>query len=140
MNHCPEFVLAVSTLPGPAAGPISLTEILLLLGLGGVLVIILQLRRLQTRLDALEQRLAGALPRTEGARVVPAPAAPAPAPAPLPRVDDAAPSETLAAVVAAVYAAVGVRARIVSIATGAEAKQVWSLEGRRQIFASHQVR
>jgi hypothetical protein len=53
---------------------------------------------------------------------------------------DAAPSETLAAVVAAVYAAVGVRARIVSIATGAEAKQVWSLEGRRQIFASHQVR
>jgi hypothetical protein len=30
--------------------------------------------------------------------------------------------------------------QIVAITDGSQQKQVWSLEGRRQIFASHQVR
>ena len=46
----------------------------------------------------------------------------------------------LAAIAAACHVQLGANARIVSITSGSDTKQVWSLEGRRQIFASHQVR
>ncbi|ACB76587.1 OadG family transporter subunit [Opitutus terrae] len=52
--------------------------------------------------------------------------------------------ETLAIIAAAVAAHLGAQARITSIRTGGPSvetlMQQWSLEGRRQIYSSHQVR
>lgn len=52
--------------------------------------------------------------------------------------------ETLAIIAAAVAAHLGTRARITSIRAGGPSvetlMQQWSLEGRRQIYSSHQVR
>lgn len=53
-------------------------------------------------------------------------------------------SETLAIIAAAVAAHLGAQARITSIRPGGPSvemlMQQWSLEGRRQIYSSHQVR
>jgi hypothetical protein len=50
------------------------------------------------------------------------------------------PTEIQAVLAAAVHITLGESARVVAITEGAESTHVWSLEGRRQIFASHQIR
>lgn len=71
-------------------------------------------------------------------------AAPAPAPAPAPRIDESIPGEVMALIAAAVTMTVGPRARIAGVvpshAPSHELLQQWSVEGRRQIYSSHQIR
>lgn len=137
MNQNFNLLLAAATPPVPAA-PISLTDALLVIAIGGLAVAAYQLRLVLGRLDALERRLTGGANRSAPAPAAP-PAVPTPS-APLAESNGSPSPELLAVLVAAVHAAVGRRARIVSIAEGGDGKQAWSMEGRRQIFASHQVR
>ncbi len=130
MNPRTELLFAVANPAAPGAAPISLTDALLLLAFAGLLAAAYQLNRVVQRLNALEGRL-------NSARAQPAPVA---APAALPPTGDGLAPEVLAAIVAACHVQLGGRARIVSITDPADLKQVWSLEGRRQIFASHQPR
>lgn len=109
---------------------ISLTDALLVLSFGGLLVAAYQLNRVLQRLEAIERRLAADRPRPE-------PIVPVAAVAPT---DAKISPDIFAAIAAACHVQLGANARIVSIRDGADLKQVWSLEGRRQIFASHQVR
>jgi hypothetical protein len=110
---------------------ISLTDALLLLVVVGLFAATYQLNKLFRRIEALEERLASAPARPAHAVAVPPAAVP---------VGNALPSELPALIAAAAYVALGRPVRIVSIAEGPESKHVWSLEGRRQIFASHQRR
>jgi hypothetical protein len=122
--------------PAPIAGApaIGLTDALLLLVFAGLLVAIYQLNQVLQRLRALETARAG----TSSAPAAPTSSAPVPVAS---RADDApVPPEFVAAIAAACHLTLGRPLRIVSIVDEAEQKQVWSLEGRRQIFASHQVR
>jgi hypothetical protein len=131
MNSSLEIVLAVTDPVAPGAAAISLTDALLVLSLAGLLVAAYQLNRVLQRLEAIERRL-------ETSRAQPAPVLAA---APPGRGDhEPLPPDVLAAIVAACHVQVGGRVRIVSIADAADSKQVWSLEGRRQIFASHRPR
>ena len=131
MNPNLEILLTVARTATPGAAPISLTDALLLLFLGGLLVAAWQLHRVVQRLDALERRLTSARTRPEPMTPPPAPGQPA---------GETVSPELVAALMAACHVALGRPARIVSITDEAELKRVWSLEGRRQIFASHQVR
>jgi hypothetical protein len=127
MNPSDTLWLAVASPTAPTGAVISLTDALLVLCFAGLLVAAYQLNRVLLRLDRLERRLA---PR--GAR--PEPVAPAAA------TSGRLPPQILAAIAAACEEQCGAEARIVSITDGADHQQGWSLEGRRQIFASHQVR
>jgi hypothetical protein len=103
---------------------------LLVLSFGGLLVAAYQLSRVAHRLNSLERRFAATAPRpgaSAAANAGPAGGA-------------TLPPHILAAIVAACEDEFDAPMRIVSITPGAEQKQVWSMEGRRQIFASHQVR
>jgi len=131
--HLRPFLAAAAEAPA-----ISLTDALLLLAVAALVVVTYQLHNVVRRLSALEARwratpvpvqAAAASARSDSLPGEP-PAAEIGAPAP----------EIRAALAAAVYAMLGRSARIVAITDGAETSQVWSLEGRRQIFASHQVR
>jgi hypothetical protein len=130
MNPYPELLLAVASAPPPGQAQISLTEALLVLCFGGLLMAAYQLSRVAHRLKALERRSAttahhpGALSTSNSGSAGEA----------------TLPPHILAAIVAACEDEFDVPIRIVSITSGAEQKQVWSMEGRRQIFASHQVR
>ncbi len=124
------FLAAAAALPSE----ISLTDALLLLVFAGLIAATWQLTKLLRRLDTLEERLV-APPAPRPVAVVSAAAAPAPQPVPA-----ALAPEFPAVIAAAVYAALGQPVRILSITEVAGGQQVWSLEGRRQIFASHQVR
>lgn len=79
--------------------------------------------------------LMGVYFRRAGAQVQVSPVAVVPAPTPA----AALPPETLAAIAAAVHVALGPRHRIHAIVP-VSADLDWAHEGRRQIFASHQVR
>ena len=50
------------------------------------------------------------------------------------------PPEQIAAIVAACEVVLECPARVVAISSVTDGQQVWSLEGRRQIFASHKIR
>ena len=128
------FALASPSAAGGAV--ISLTDALLLLCLAGLLVAIYQLNRLLRQLEGIERRLATGGLRQE----VVGPTGPARSTAPAVAANDGLPPHILAAIAAACHVQLGANARIVSITSGSDTKQVWSLEGRRQIFASHQVR
>jgi hypothetical protein len=128
MNSYPGFFLAQANSSATGAAPISLTDALLVLCFGGLLVAAYQLNRVVHRILALERRVNAA--RAPLALVLP-PASPA---------GDNLPPHVVAAIVAACEEELGGNAHIVSIAHGTDQKQMWSHEGRRQIFASHQVR
>lgn len=68
----------------------------------------------------------------------------APTAAPAPVVPAGTPPETLAIIAACVATTFGAKARITAIKTAGPSvemlMQQWSLEGRRQIYSSHQVR
>ena len=76
--------------------------------------------------------------------VTPAPATTtAPAPAPAARAADDIPGEVMALIAAAVAVTVGPNARIAAVhptAPSLDLLQQWSVEGRRQIYSSHQIR
>lgn len=128
------FALASPSAAGGAV--ISLTDALLLLCLAGLLVAVYQLNRLLRQLEGIERKLATGVPRQE----LGLPAGPAVSRAPAVAANEELPPHILAAIAAACHVQLGANARIVSITSGSDTKQVWSLEGRRQIFASHQVR
>jgi hypothetical protein len=127
-----DLTLLCATVVPPAAAPapVTFTQALLILCFGGLLVAAYQLNRVVHRLGAIERRIAVA-PRQPG------PASPPPAvqlsPGPL------AP-QLVAVIAAACEETLEGPVQIVAITDGSQQKQVWSLEGRRQIFASHQVR
>ena len=127
----PERLLALADPAVPGVAAISLTDALLVLALAGLLVAAYQLNRVLQRLDGIERQL-------KSGRAQPAPVVAAALPERA--CEDALPSEVLAAIVAACHVQVGGQFRIVSIADATDLKQVWSLEGRRQIFASHRPR
>ena len=66
--------------------------------------------------------------------------------APVPLVETGPSPQVLAVIAAAVAHTVGVRARIAAVVPlkttppGIEVLQPWSVEGRRQIYSSHQIR
>lgn len=130
MNPNPSLLLALSSpaAAGPAA--ISLTDALLLLSFGGLLVAAYQLNRVLQRLAAIERRLE-AVPVRNAApvQILETPAE-----------NGDLPPHVVAAITAACFVEMGESARVVSIRSEDDSKRVWSLEGRRQIFASHQVR
>lgn len=128
MDPNPELLLTLASSPVPGAAQISLTDALLVLCFGGLLVAAYQLNRVVQRLGVIERRL-------PAVRVRPEQATP-----PGPPGSGALPPHVLAAIVAACEEEFDAPARIVSISHGTDQKQVWSMEGRRQIFASHQVR
>lgn len=66
-------------------------------------------------------------------------APPAPAAAPVPAPSDELAPELVAAITAAVYVTLGANVRIKAVVP-VEHSPTWAHEGRRQIFASHQVR
>lgn len=134
------FLLSCTITPVFAAvtGPslITFTEALLLLAVAALLVATFQLRQVARRLSVLEERL--------GAAPLPPPSASQPAARgatpPLTVVEPHPPTEIQAVLAAAVHMTLGESARVVAITEGVESTHVWSLEGRRQIFASHQIR
>jgi hypothetical protein len=131
-HHASSPAFAAAT--GPS--PISFTEALLLVAVAALLVATFQLRRVARRLSLLEERLG------------PAPLAPASAAPPIPagaaatvgEVEPRLPAEIQAVIAAAIHVTLGHSAQVVAITEGVESTHVWSLEGRRQIFASHQLR
>lgn len=132
MNTSDSLMFALAGPSAPGGPVVSLTDALLVLCFAGLLVAAYQLNRVLQQLARIERRLAEGGPRSE-----PGVLAPAASSAPVP--DDLSP-HVLAAIAAACHVQLGANARIVSITAGGDPKQVWSLEGRRQIFASHQVR
>lgn len=86
----------------------------------------------------LRRRLAGL-----SAPLNPAPASPKPGPSSKPApADGELPPELIAVIAAAIQVTLGgVRHRVVSVSTGNQAdRSAWSVEGRRQVFQSHNVR
>jgi hypothetical protein len=114
-----------------AGGTIVFADVLSFLTMAGLLLAVYQLQRVARRLAAIEKRLNVAQPQA----VPPPPAAPPVVPR-----EESLPAEVAAVIAAACHAALGQGARIVSIADASDLHRVWSIEGRRQIFASHQVR
>ncbi len=131
--HFRSFLAAAAEAPA-----ISFTDALLLLAVAALVVVTYQLHNVVRRLTALEARLRASPAPVQAAAVsarsdsMPGESLPVETGAPSP--------EIRAALAAAVYAMLGRSARIVAVTDGAETSQVWSLEGRRQIFASHQIR
>lgn len=123
-----------AAMTGPS--PISFAEALLLLAVAALLVATFQLRRVARRLSVLEARLGPApLPPTAALHPVSTGTAPSMA------VGNSQLAPDIQAVLAAaVHATLGESARVVAITDGVESTHAWSLEGRRQIFASHQIR
>jgi Na+-transporting methylmalonyl-CoA/oxaloacetate decarboxylase gamma subunit len=124
MNSASFSILALAV-PPAARCTIVFADVLSFLTAAGLLVAVYQLQRVARRLAAMEERLAGAQPRA--------------VPSVVPR-EETLPAEVAAVIAAACHAALGRGARIVSIADASDLHRVWSIEGRRQIFASHQVR
>lgn len=135
MNVTAYCVHLGSTATAATAAPaISLTDALLLLVFAGLLLVAYHLHRIGRQLAALAVQPAASVERP-APRVAPVALAPVPVGA-----GEGPPPEIQAAIAAAVYVLLGESARVVAITEGAETSQVWSLEGRRQIFASHRVR
>ncbi len=110
-----------------------------------VLVLGLQVSRLAARVRTLDDELVrlGRAPAPSRETAPPAPAVPASAPAPAPAPAVAAPEaelpvELVAVIAAAVKLSVQGAYRISAIIP--VASQDWAQDGRRQIFASHQIR
>lgn len=120
--------------PLPAASGNGISPLLVLVGLG---VVWYYLHRIAGGLDRIGNRLARAAPAPSASAA--AAVAPPPVRAAVP-VEQAIPSETVAVIAAAVHAALGQPVRIVAIADTGDSLRTWSMEGRRQIFASHQIR
>lgn len=115
---------------------IDVRTVLLVLALVGLAYALRQVSLLRAEIETL---------RTPPAPTpTPAPAAPkaavapvaAPAPAPL---GPPTPGE-LVAIFAAVHSVFGGSARLVAVAPVPSSQVMWSLEGRREVFRSHQVR
>lgn len=138
MNPSAHYLHLSPALAAAAEAPvISFTEALLLLACAGLMIVTYHLRKLSRQLAALERRFR----ESAGPAVAPKPTPVAVAAvAPAGVTSDGPPPEIRVAIVAAVHAMLGRSARIVAVTDGAETSQVWSLEGRRQIFASHQIR
>jgi hypothetical protein len=97
-------------------------------------------------LVALVGRLLAATHPDTPAAAEPAAVAPVPASADADADADAAPPEVLAAIAASIFVMLGPKAKIAEIRTPAPAPsvealmQMWALEGRRQIYTSHNLR
>lgn len=117
-------------LPAPSSEAIEVETALLLLIAGALVYLAKLLADVRSRLTLLENRLK---PRTglQGSSGVPVSNAAA-APEPIP-------AHVLATIAAAVHYTLRVPHRLVAIAPSQEF-QAWSLEGRRQVFQSHQIR
>jgi hypothetical protein len=106
----------------------------------GIAVAALVLSIISLRRPPAAAPVAGPAPVAIAAPTPPAPvAAPVPAAAVAPVPTGIAP-ETMAIIAACVALTYGKRARIASIRPADLLLQQWSVEGRRQIYSSHQVR
>lgn len=113
------------------------SNFLLALALVGIVLLAFQIGFLRARVAALEERKA-----EPAANVDTAPSAipPVPLPPVAGEVGGALSAELLAVITAAVHIACGPECRIAGISPVSTPENVWSLEGRRQIFHSHKVR
>jgi hypothetical protein len=113
-----------------AAEAIKFESVVLLLVVAGLFV----LAKIVSDLRAEIHKLRGGTTATESAaapaQALPAPAAASPA--------EAIPADVYTAIVAAVYATLGVQHRIISV--NPSESMMWSREGRRSIFRSHSFR
>ncbi len=128
MNSNSDLLLAMANPSTSGEAWINPTNALLGLILAALVVVAFILNQVVRRLDALA-RPASTL------RTPPVPVTAAEPPA-----GDFLSPELMVIISAACHVALGRSARVVAITDGGELKQVWSLEGRRQIFASHQTR
>lgn len=109
---------------------LDLRTVLLVLALAGVAYLARQLMLLRAEIDSLRRPLPAPAPTAGAAR--PANATPTPHGPPTP-------GEVLA-IIAAIHEVLGHNARLVAVAPVPTSQVVWSMEGRREVFRSHQVR
>ncbi len=115
---------------------IDVRTVLLVLALVGLAYALRQVSLLRAEIETLRAPSAPApAPAPAAAKPAAAPAA-APAPAPL---GPPTPGE-LVAIFAAVHSVFGGSARLVAVAPVPSSQVMWSLEGRREVFRSHQIR
>ncbi|HLP26939.1 MAG TPA: hypothetical protein VK477_14760 [Acidobacteriota bacterium] len=117
---------------------IDVRTVLLVLALVGLAYALRQVSLLRAEIETLRTPSAPTLaPAPVAAKAAAAPAAaPVPAPAPL---GPPTPGE-LVAIFAAVHNVFGGHARLVAVAPVPTSQVMWSLEGRREVFRSHQIR
>ncbi len=116
---------------------IDVRTVLLVLALVGLAYALRQVSLLRAEIETLRTPSAPTPAPAPAAKAAAAPAAaPAPAPAPL---GPPTPGE-LVAIFAAVHSVFGGSARLVAVAPVPTSQVMWSLEGRREVFRSHQIR
>ncbi len=133
MNSLPA-VHAFLASAAPAAGEgsaISVPTAILILVVGGLLFCIKGLLDLQRRVAELES----APPPPAAPGRAPVETAP-PAAAPV----EAIPPEIMAVIATAAHVALKGRVRLVAVTPLSADQQIWSIEGRRQVFQSHILR
>lgn len=115
---------------------IDVRTVLLVLALVGLAYALRQVSLLRAEIETLRTPSAPTpAPAPAAAKAAAAPAA-APAPTPL---GPPTPGE-LVAIFAAVHSVFGGSARLVAVAPVPSSQVMWSLEGRREVFRSHQIR
>lgn len=115
---------------------IDVRTVLLVLALVGLAYALRQVSLLRAEIETLRTPSAPTpAPVPAAAKAAAAPAA-APAPTPL---GPPTPGE-LVAIFAAVHSVFGGSARLVAVAPVPSSQVMWSLEGRREVFRSHQIR
>jgi hypothetical protein len=115
---------------------IDVRTVLLVLALVGLAYALRQVSLLRAEIETLRTPSAPTpAPAPATAKAAAAPAA-APAPTPL---GPPTPGE-LVAIFAAVHSVFGGSARLVAVAPVPSSQVMWSLEGRREVFRSHQIR
>lgn len=114
----------------------------LVAGLGASVVYLFQVvASLRTEVEKLRAQPAATPAPAATPVVVPVPPKAEPAPAPAPVVESRPTPGELAAILAAVHALFGKEARIVALTPAPGSAQLaWSMEGRREVFRSHQIR
>jgi hypothetical protein len=115
---------------------IDVRTVLLVLALVGLAYALRQVSLLRAEIETLRSPTPPTpAPASAAAKAAVAPAA-APAPTPL---GPPTPGE-LVAIFAAVHSVFGGHARLVAVAPVPTSQVMWSLEGRREVFRSHQIR
>lgn len=109
---------------------ISVPTALLVLVAGGLAFCIKAILDLQRRVEELESAPAPAAPRCD----------PLPAPPPPAAAGETIPPEILAVIATAAHVALKGRVRLVAVTPLSPEQQIWSIEGRRQVFQSHVLR
>lgn len=115
-----------------SSSAIDVRTVLLVLALVGLAYALRQVSLLRAEIETLRT------PSAPTPAPAPAAAAPAAAPAPAP-LGPPTPGE-LVAIFAAVHSVFGGHARLVAVAPVPTGQVMWSLEGRREVFRSHQIR